>query len=290
MAETYWGSWECTKGSATSSIHESSYTGSDIQGTLTVTGYIENGVPTYNPPNIYATNSDSTGNAYRIDGSYDVTEDSDYSTDSCQYKRYWFTLILEDAGNTLYGSQDYIEFKRVKVDEPTEPTEPTTQYLPPIFSDDAKAVITTKSGSSTLTLDEPWVLSWDAAELQNDNGTVSYDVYFSSTASDLISLGSTTRNYIEEFNPKNYELFLEDSFMLVVYAETITETGQSAGKADRSIESDVYRITNKTDGVKIGIKVNGTWLEGDPWVKDAGVWKKGTAVYIKTTEGWIKAE
>ena len=36
----------------------------------------------------------------------------------------------------------------------------------------------------------------------------------------------------------------------------------------------------------IKIKVNGNWKEGQVWIKNGGIWKEATGVFIKNNGKW----
>lgn len=166
-------------------------------------------------------------------------------------------------------------------------TEKINQYLAPVFPDGATATITTDTGK--LTTNEPWRLSWTAAEPVNDNSpVVAYLIlgYKDSLSSVNIEnfYGSSTEDSSTtwDIDLQSYNLLSKDIVWFTIQPFTMNKNGEWMLSED-ILNSEMLTIPSKGT---IFLKVGNEWKEGQVWAKIDNVWKEAETVYLKTAEGW----
>lgn len=192
---------------------------------------------------------------------------------------------------------------------------PVDQYLVPALPGDTKPTITTDSGS--LTLKEPWILSWPAATKINDNSPIKgyfFCLKNNTTNTNVVlippegysTIGDPVNNwyyYTPSSQTEEIEVYVDPvqsgivpGNEYVLYVGAYTQYGHvndgdkcpDPNDADDSgvpiyIYSATYTAKNKG---AIFTKIGGEWVEGQVYAKVSGVWRPAETVHIRTEDGW----
>lgn len=167
---------------------------------------------------------------------------------------------------------------------------------------------------SRLTIKENWTFTWTAATKTNrsspikgyrirlyKNGSLVTGIT-GSTSSDTIKKGSGSNEYLDRestsctvtFDPTAFGFVPGDTVQLGIYSYTrngSSNTGaqlfNGGGDGSAHVKSAVSTVRNA--GI-VRVKPNGSWVEGQVYVKVDGSWREAETVSTKVSGNWKESE
>ena len=164
---------------------------------------------------------------------------------------------------------------------------------------------------SRLTIKEPWTFTWTASKATNTSSPVKgyrIKIYKNNTpisgliagsGNNIILTTGGTNTFLDRdststsiiidpiaFGFKAGDTIKVGIFAYTKYGESNTGTRLFDSAATEAV-STIYTVQNA--GV-IDVKVNGTWVEGQVYVKAEGVWHEAETVYAKAAGAWKESQ